>query len=880
MDAAGFIGKIVANVAEGLIKRGNFGVKVHSVTEFDVVGMLSSLTGTPKPRVAVSGANVRKLAQASGYSGSLLTADLAVATGWRNDPNSKDPVIIVSVGEEERLGSFHRFKEIEDRAIYQAICDHAVGTVCPNEVLKRWWAVLRRKEVARHISVYRLALYWIYVAESKGQIPEASREGLFLLGLLPSRTVFDQSTPENLFRSFSRIRALTNRIEVISSPDRDRIGRVAEGAKPKEKQKFQETLGCILKYNRTGSDKDRAKLFFEDVSDLFEAKGGSTTTKSNAKVVPIERAGVEAILGGDDDVVADIAKKLHEAIEQFEQDETPIEPLDFGSDGGKAGVKIQSPLFKLLSRAVVPNVYGGIFGFSKDGSLDAALADIDNASFSGFTMAGDKSFESRLQKMVENGLIEPEIFEVWSRFVATRNVLADKNIPVAIAHSPIVTLSAASDLLQAGEDYLDAYTRLSDAIRSRYENVASVSPTGARQLCSQFMLLDVVVIETRDNVFGILSPLHPLHIWKHVRLSKQFRAQRLSLSSEQRKILAESAEKLPHFLTALFVPSGLLSRDQQLVLPESHQIATLPCYQLENPHYAGVEGQDRLLRIIRKFVALYPHSRRNLRFAVVDPPDLAGFLEEIAAEISAEELPIEGLHVSVWRTTDRPITVAGDDQQLETIATVFAAEELPRFSLDIKHGEALHRDVLTALEVDPVHVLAIFDPSQSKVGRVSAKDGGFVHPLVLPKEFKYDPFEDKLVITPAATGDLFDVYYSLQNRLNDSLTGSSFGISSALVSGFPAASDWLKVCTWLVIGDKSVDTMPSGGGQVISFEPGVRRDVVVLSASLTKFEREFDYHLRMANLDPTEAEVRELVHSSAELVGEGLLGLLRASRGE
>jgi len=293
-----------------------------------------------------------------------------------------------------------------------------------------------------------------------------------------------------------------------------------------------------------------------------------------------------------------------------------------------------------------------------------------------------------------------------------------------------------------------------------------------------------------------------------------------------------------------------------------------------------VEGQDRLLRIIRKFIALYPHARRNLRFAIVDPPDLAGMLEEFAAEIYAEELPIDGMHVSVWRTTDRAITITGDDQQIETIATVFGAEDAPRFRLDIRQTEALHRDVLTALEADPVHVLAIFDPSQSKVARVSAKDGGFLHPLVLPKEFKYDPFEDKLVITPAATGDLFDVYYSLQNRLNDSLTGSSFGISSALVPGFPTAAEWLRACTWLVVGDKAVDTMPAGGGQVISFEPGVRRDVVVLTESLTKFEREFDYHLRKANLDPTEDEVRELVYSSAELVGEGLLGLLRVNRGE
>ena len=62
---------------------------------------------------------------------------------------------------------------------------------------------------------------------------------------------------------------------------------------------------------------------------------------------------------------------------------------------------------------------------------------------------------------------------------------------------------------------------------------------------------------------------------------------------------------------------------------------------------------------------------------------------------------------------------------------------------------------------------------------------------------------------------------------------------------------------------------------MISFEPGIRRDIIVLTENLTKFERAFDYYLRKANLDPTEESLRELIAASAELVGEGLLGLIR-----
>jgi hypothetical protein len=180
----------------------------------------------------------------------------------------------------------------------------------------------------------------------------------------------------------------------------------------------------------------------------------------------------------------------------------------------------------------------------------------------------------------------------------------------------------------------------------------------------------------------------------------------------------------------------------------------------------------------------------------------------------------------------------------------------------------------------PVHVLAIFDPSRSEVGQFVSRETGFIHPLVLPKQFQYDPIEDQLVITPAATGDLFDLYYSLQNRLNNALTGSHFGVSSSLAAEFPPTGELLKCCTWLVLGDKLVESLPVKGGKVISFEPGVRRDIVVLTESLTKFEREFDYYLRKANLDPTEESLHELIGSSSELVGEGLLGLIRSDGDE
>jgi hypothetical protein len=871
-DVQAFLGEIVGKVVRKLIDRGHPGVRLQNVTTFSPETMLRQLNIDPRPRVAVAGAAVADLARKTKYPPAQLTADLAEATEWRNNPKVTETVVIVSFGEEERLGSFHRFTEVQDRELYQEICETALAEVCPNDVQSSWWQVLAKPEVRRQISVYRLASYFLHLKAKPKKIPEASRDGLYLLGLLPSKEFFEHPTPAQLLRNLNSNRQLINRIEILNNADRDRLNRGVEMADAKERPRLVATLGKVLKYNRSGTDADRATLVAEDVRELFEARKNAPKPRTQ-KVIPIERAGVDAILHGDDKELTQLGKKLRETINGFEEDETPYVTLDLTNRSEQVSAKIPPPLVRLLTRSVTPDCFGGRFKFDTAETFNDALDDIDNAEFAPFSLEGDKSCQTLLQRVIEAGFIEPEVFGRWQAFVKARSMLAEQAVVIAI--SPMVALASDKKLLQAGKDYLDAYESFMGAIRDRYEAVASQSAKGARHLCAQLLVLDTILLETPNSVYAILSPLHPLHLWKFVRLAEQLRDEKGTLNDDQKRVLGESAEKLPHFVTALFVPEGLVSNHHALVLPESHQVATLPCYQEENPHFAGTEGQDRLLRILRKFLVLYPHGKRSLRVCLVDPPDLPGLLEQLATQISSEDLPIQGMHLTVFRTLDRAVSLGNDDQQLETIASVFAAGESPRFILNVQQAKTTYQDILTYLRQDSVHVLAVFDPSRAQVGRFVSREPGFIHPLVLPKEFQYDPIEDQLVITPAATGDLFDVYYSLQNRLNNSLTGSHFGVSSSLGPGFPKTGDLLKHCTWLVLGDRLMDSLPTGGGHMISFEPGLRRDIIVLTESLTKFERAFDYYLRKANLDPTEEALRELITASAELVGEGLLGLIR-----
>ena len=122
------------------------------------------------------------------------------------------------------------------------------------------------------------------------------------------------------------------------------------------------------------------------------------------------------------------------------------------------------------------------------------------------------------------------------------------------------------------------------------------------------MLLDVILFQTGKGIHAMLSPLHPLHLWKFVRLAEQLRDEKDTLSDDYKEVLGASAAASAALRDGAFRP-GRSCLEPRARASAEHEFATLPCFQEESPHFAGEEGQDKLRRIIRKFLVLYPHAK-------------------------------------------------------------------------------------------------------------------------------------------------------------------------------------------------------------------------------------------------------------------------------
>jgi hypothetical protein len=517
------LGTVAAEVVLDLIGRGETGLRLIEVTQFDYMSFLNAMVASASfPHVVLAGrpaSELKRLATGTGFPLSQMTGDLEVGTAWRNDPMMKGTIVVVSFAEEEKLGTFHRFTAVKDHDLYQGLCRKGLAELGPNEVLTAWWKLLMRRDVERQLSVRRLAEYLIYLQANKKSLPEAARTGLYILGMLPSRTFFDSATPGQLHKQFIANRHLLGRIEALSLTDRNRLSKSLEHLSGSNKTEFQATIGRVLRYTRSGRDEDRSALWAEDVTKILESSKKSRVNKPEvARAIGTEKAAIEAIFSDEEARVEEIGERLREELAKQEEEPTPQITIELPNRDGQAFVQISTPLLSLLRRSITADCLGGIFRCLTVDSLEQALDELDRADFQPFLVRGDKTPDSRIRAIVTNKYVEPEFLDTWEEFCTYRRVLAADVALLAV--SPLVALASNKGLSDAAEKYLRAYERLLGILKDRFEILTQKSPKGVRTLGAQILAMDTVMIHTRSGLKALLSPLHPLHIWKFGKRTK------------------------------------------------------------------------------------------------------------------------------------------------------------------------------------------------------------------------------------------------------------------------------------------------------------------------------------------------------------------------
>lgn len=891
-------GEVIARAILSHAKAGAFGVLVVDMPEFEPTTLLAALRpGKIGLRLAMPGysptvtKSLKDAAQRAGFNEGTFVTTVEGAERWRNDARISDTIVVVAPREIPKLNSLNRFQTLSADELYKQVCREGLERLGVNEAQKQLWRALSHKQVTRAIPLEGLLTYFGELEQTlsksgEGVLPTQSRELLYLLGLLPDQELFTSPTAAKIAQRLLENQRVVDQVEVLSRADRQRISKaLAMRADTPAGAKLQETYQRAMLFYREQDPSRLKDLWLRDVQDLLRAKptvspvdeaspepeGGDEPRAEKPEKSPTVRA-LDMILDDNDEGLTQLADTVRRAM-NADPDDDDADARD-PETGASLEVARSHPFLRLLERYVTASHFGGFID-SPAATLDEALALLDKAQFRPFDPSnGDWALRQTLADLVADTELDGALLRHFDAFIEARTMLARDVRELLL--EPLIALNSSKKTFAIAESYIAAYKALTEGLKQAYEAIAQIAPEGVEVLCSQVLALDSLVFRTSSGFKAVLSPLHPLHLWKFIELSRQLRVQAVALTAAERGLLRDAVQDLPNFVTTLYI-SNYVTNAGPRVLPEAGVRGGLPFFEELAHQYAGRDGVAEIARLLEKFCVLHPHARLGLRVALVDPPDIDFVLREIVKLTESSPLDLGGVHVRLFFTQRVGTAVAAlgggaeDEDGAERFRGIGSSS---RYTLEVHDRPLTIGGIGDQLREHPAHVVVYFDPSSAKTHRFARTPSLSVHPLCLPMQFTYDRITKTVRVVPASDGGVFSDHNDLRNRLSHQLTGSFFGVTAELKSEQKDLSKLAEGCSWLVIADRAQEGVLTFGVPRVSLKRSAKRDVAVYAKDVQKFVAEFDRQLRRCNYTPTPRSVEQLIGDLGSLLSDGLLALV------
>lgn len=895
-------GLVIARAIIAHARHGAFGVLVKDMPEFDADSLLEGLAAQKREirfRVAMPGFPAHQIRQlkekagALGFDQETFVTTVEGAERWRNDVEVKETIVVVAPRELAKLNSLNRFTMLRSDELYDQVCEEAKSKLGVNDAQRQLWKALGTKRVRKAVPLEGLLAYFSELERCKEQdIPQRSREALYLLGLLPDPGLFRNPTAAKISGRLEDNQKTVDQLEMLTRADRQRISKaLAARAGTKAGEALRDIYLRVMAFYREHAPEKLSELTLDDAHRLLRTKNQDTqdTAEDDETEVPEPPSDgkpeprptqnpsirvMDLILEENDEGLTALAEVVQDAIQSEDEDEE-IEPKD-PETGVVLDVDKRHPFLRIIERFVTASSWGALVDAGAHSlTLDEALAQIDKAEAHPFNpLSKDWDLRGVLAGLVADGQLEESVLGSFDELVNTRTMLTKYLRGIVL--QPLVQLNARQEILSAAQRYLAAYEALTEGLKRSYEVIADVAPDGVQILVSRVLALDTIVIKTGESFKAILSPLHPLHLWKYIELSRQLRLQVSSISNTEKELLRSRVDELPNFVTTLYV-SAYMTKAGHKVLPEAGVRDGIPYYEELAHQYAGRDGVPEIAKLLDKFCVLHPHARFGLRVAFIDPPDVEYLLKEIVRLSGGSGLEVDAVHVRLFFTQRANPAVgalgggAEDEEGAERFRGIGSAGQ---FTLEVQDEVLKLEQVAEKLREHPAHVTVLFDPSNAKTLRFARSPSLVVHPICLPMQFSYDKITRSVKVIPASDGGVFADHNDLRNRLSNLLTGSFFGVTAELKAEEQQLQKLTKGCAWLVVADRAQEGALSIGVPRISLKRTGKRDVAVYAQDKNKFVVEFDKQLRRCNYTPTRPAVERLIDDLGGLLADGLLAVV------
>lgn len=439
-----------------------------------------------------------------------------------------------------------------------------------------------------------------------------------------------------------------------------------------------------------------------------------------------------------------------------------------------------------------------------------------------------------------------------------RAVLAKQAALLTLA--PLTTLIARPALLTAARAMSRAYEELLAHVREFYPQLDQAG--GAAEISAALLAPDLLAVPGPTQQAALLSPLHPLTLWKYATIADELQA---GWGAELRPLLGQ-LDDAPEPLRALVLPE--LNGQPAAQLAYVRRVGAWVQYQQAGPVEVSTSGN--LVRdAARKLAILYPLVRRQLRL-LVHHPDSLDKLKPALNDLLKED-------------------GAGGFEQIQLILTYRPGQEgalslslledlISRGLVVPERVEIANTDKLAEwLRLRPAHLLVL--PGQRRLEPLLvSRQATDLHPLSLPHTLQYNQFKGEVSLLPRSQqrdpngpehpfGAYHDLASAVSRLPNQEVSGAS--LPRATSPDLPAL---LPYAVFVVAGAPA----DAPAGALPLARPHGSRGDLVLTQYADRFTKGVAQMLTQSNYQPRTEVIFELLRELEEVGCASLFATISA----
>jgi hypothetical protein len=852
-----------------------------------------------------------------------ITTDLHMATQWRNERNKHPRIIALARGYNPSVHGLRFFSRASSSELAGYLLAWALTqrdfTATPQH--RNLLSTLQsHKALAPLRSLEGVSNYLSsWSAADKGSI-EAPRDALPALGLLADPQLFEV---DDVARRLENNLALGERITILTP------GEIRQRRQRAARYRNQETADAVnqaldrLDAHRIGDPS--ARLTLEDARSLVTLPRDAETVEATSErdeeeveggnVVEVvardEEPGfremaVDALLEGREEDLAAIGKALEEAWKQFDETGDHLASTEETSKGVvNLDETVDPKIIEWVTGFCSAEHFGGLIetdvpdlgqALARFAELDPILVKPDAVwRHNGVSYSIEELLQAwdEIQAVAEAS--QRPIAAMWRDFVAMRAALSADVRPLLI--HPREWLDTHADAKERCRQYLAAAGELYRAVQQSYRAVWDQSREWAQATLDAILSLDLVQVRVRRGENGVsakavMLPLHPLHLWRYMRLGEILRDLSLAgpLADSDRKVIIEELRRPEQFLGVIRTGATPQARGLNQLLPVANTICGLATFENLHNAVSSADGMDTLILALNHYVLLYPNHPRPLRLTLVNPPEPAKLLERLTKFLnesrdSVERIP--ALDVSIMATAqhnDRLIAAATLEGKAQDLIYEKVAAGRLELRVERQPYENLDRLVRDALASRPQHLVAIFDESSISLRRRRIERLLPMSPFCVRHEVVVDRMLGDITLSAHPGEPPFSDFVLMIHEFEQEQRDSTM-IASADADRLRSTIDGLLLgdqppAQWVLLADRALP--PESGMRAIRLlqRREGQRQLLLSAADYGRLSTLMYAAFASCNLTITDQGLGHVLRQGVNLVGAGLLDIIKKQSGQ